>query len=602
MPQQSSNLRYESIVQYALDHAVLQRHKQAINYCRDTNLRERVSLVLLYAGAKVFESGFGLWPYISKSRTSFAGRRIIAFPVARIPMPGVRFSIQCCYLVMRGMPMAMNTNAEGEITLSNEAKRINRHLRYPCVSPRMAWQLSAYARFQSAISNWRPTADLGRKYICRLFLLFVSLYPFAANAQHTIFPLRISENHRYLEDATGRPFLITGDSAWSLIGDLSREDADKYLADRQHRGFNTLIVGLIEHRFSRNAPRNFYKRAPFEENAAFSQPNDAYFDDADWILQQARDRGFLVLLTPAYMGVNGGAEGWYQEMQAAGPDVLKSYGRYLGKRYQKYNNIIWVQGGDFDPPDRTLANALAEGIAETDPGAFQTIHARLDTDVALNWKATSWLTLDTIYTYGDVAAKSLLRYITGPVTPFFLIESIYEGEHNASEQNIRANAYGAILSGACGQIFGNNPIWHFGGPGVFEQPKTWQESLASRGAQSMTYLKAFFDKIAWWTLEPEQGKLLVAPNPLLPGEAIGSLSVDGTLAVIYLSDRRSVALNMASLSPSAQQAHWFDPSSGKFSEAVPKNTDKAGITEFQVPQERNSAGFSDWLLMVTNRN
>jgi hypothetical protein len=461
---------------------------------------------------------------------------------------------------------------------------------------------SAYELLQSAISNWRPTADLSRKYIYRLLLLFVSLYPFAANAQHTIFPLRISENHRYLEDATGRPFLITGDSAWSLIGDLSREDADKYLADRQRRGFNTLIIGLIEHRFSRNAPRNFYKRAPFEENAAFSKPNDAYFDDADWILQQARDRGFLVLLTPAYMGVNGGAEGWYQEMQAAGPDVLKSYGRYLGERYKKYNNVIWVQGGDFDPPDRTLANALAEGIAETDPDAFQTIHARLDTDVALNWKAASWLNLDTIYTYGDVAAKSLLRYITGPVTPFFLIESIYEEEHNATEQNIRANAYGAILSGACGQIFGNNPIWHFGGPGVFEQPKTWQESLASRGTQSMTHLKAFFDKIAWWTLGPEQGKLLVAPNPLLPGEAIGSLSVDGTLAVIYLSDRRSVALNMASLSPSAQQAHWFDPSSGKFSEAVPKNTDKAGITEFQIPQERNSAGFSDWLLMVTNRN
>jgi Protein of unknown function (DUF4038)/Putative collagen-binding domain of a collagenase len=430
----------------------------------------------------------------------------------------------------------------------------------------------------------------------------VSLYPFAANAQQTIFPLRISENHRYLEDATGRPFLITGDSAWSLISDLSREDADKYLADRQRRGFNTLIVELIEHRFSRNAPRNFYERAPFEANAAFSKPNDAYFDDADWVLQQARDRGFLVLLTPAYMGVNGGGEGWYQEMQAAGPDVLKSYGRYLGKRYQKYNNIIWVQGGDFDPPDRTLANALAEGIVETDPGAFQTIHARLDTDVALNWKATSWLNLDTIYTYGDVAAKSLLRYITGPVTPFFLIESIYEGEHNATEQSIRATAYGAILSGACGQIFGNNPIWHFGGPGLFEQPKTWQESLASRGTQSITHLKAFFDKVAWWTLEPEQGKLLVAPNPPLPGKAIGSLSADGTLAVIYLSDRSSVVLNMVSLSPSAQQARWFDPSSGKFSEAVSKSTDKAGIIEFQAPQGRNSAGFSDWLLVVTNRN
>src|SRR5262249_11542249 len=134
--------------------------------------------------------------------------------------------------------------------------------------------------------------------------------------QAAAFPLRISQDHRYLEDASGQPFLITGDAAWSLIGDLSREDADKYLADRQSRGFNTILVSLIEHQFSRNAPRNYYKHAPFAENGNFSKPNEAYFADADWILKRARDRGFLVLLAPAYLGVNGDDQGWYKPMQA----------------------------------------------------------------------------------------------------------------------------------------------------------------------------------------------------------------------------------------------------------------------------------------------
>ena len=164
--------------------------------------------------------------------------------------------------------------------------------------------------------------DLIGKCFRWLFLTSAMLCSFAANAQQTVFPLRISENHRYLEDASGRPFLLTGDTAWSLIGDLSREDADKYLADRQSRGFNTILVSLIEHRFSRNAPRNFYEHAPFSVGGNFTKPDEAYFGDADWILERARERGFLVLLTPAYLGTNGGDEGWYQEMQAAGPEAL----------------------------------------------------------------------------------------------------------------------------------------------------------------------------------------------------------------------------------------------------------------------------------------
>lgn len=433
-------------------------------------------------------------------------------------------------------------------------------------------------------------------------LAFMILYPLSAGAQQTAFPLRFAENYRYLEDAKGEPFLITGDTAWSLIGDLSREDADKYLTDRQRRGFNTILVSLIEHRFSRNAPRNFYKHAPFEANAAFSRPNEAYFDDADWILQRARERGFLVLLTPAYMGVNGGDEGWFQEMLAAGPEVLKTYGRYLGERYGKYDNIIWVQGGDFDPPDRVLANAVAEGIAETDPDSFQTFHASRDTDVALNWKDAPWLNLDTLYTYGDVASAALKRYLTGPISPFFLIEGVYEGEQGATEQTIRGIAYGAILSGACGQIFGNNPIWHFYGPGVREQSMSWPDALSSRGTQSIMHLKAFFDAIAWWKLEPEQGKLLVAQDPLLPGYAIGSRSADGTLAVVYLSGRSRVFLNTALLSSSAKHVRWFDPASGKYAEAVQTKIAGADTIMFELPRKQNSAGYADWLLVLADRD
>ena len=45
-------------------------------------------------------------------------------------------------------------------------------------------------------------------------------------AVRATFPLRVSANHRYLVDASGRPFPILGDSPQALIGDLDASDAE----------------------------------------------------------------------------------------------------------------------------------------------------------------------------------------------------------------------------------------------------------------------------------------------------------------------------------------------------------------------------------------
>ena len=138
------------------------------------------------------------------------------------------------------------------------------------------------------------------------------------------FPLSVSADHRHLQDAQGKPFFITGDAAWSLIAQLSREDADKYLQARRAQGFNTVLVNLIEHKFASKAPANIYGDAPFAGDD-FTQPNEAYFKHADWVLQRACKLGFLVVMTPSYAGYQGGEEGWYQEMINNGTDKLSAY-------------------------------------------------------------------------------------------------------------------------------------------------------------------------------------------------------------------------------------------------------------------------------------
>src|SRR5690349_2333716 len=60
-----------------------------------------------------------------------------------------------------------------------------------------------------------------------------------------VYPLRVSNNGRYVVDRRGAPFMIVGDAPQSLIGNLSVKDAAAYIADRKAAGFDALWVNLL---------------------------------------------------------------------------------------------------------------------------------------------------------------------------------------------------------------------------------------------------------------------------------------------------------------------------------------------------------------------
>ena len=431
--------------------------------------------------------------------------------------------------------------------------------------------------------------------LCLLFVLLPGGVAFAAG--ETRFPLRIAADGTYLEDAAGKPFLITGDTAWSLIADLPRKDVDFYIADRKARGFNTILVSLIEHQFARNAPNNAEDIPPFLEPGDFAHPNEAYFAAAEHALDAALKAGMLVLLAPAYVGANGGPQGWYAEMAAAGPEALRVYGRYIGKRYARYPNIVWVQGGDYDPPDRGLVEALAAGIEEGAPGAMQTVHGNRDTVTSTYWPDARWLALDTVYTYEDTAAAVLARYRSGPRRPFFLIESRYEHEHGVEASEVRKIAYGALLSGASGQIYGNNPVWHFAGPTLFDAKMDWREALASDGARSIAHLSEFFTRFDWWKLRPDTGRFVRRVDGPSSVAALSAVAGDGSFAVIYLYDAATIDLDFAMLSGPIGKIEWYDPATGAQIASKPAQRE-ARLPRLEVPAVSNASGATDWLLIV----
>lgn len=414
------------------------------------------------------------------------------------------------------------------------------------------------------------------------------------------FPLRVAEEQRHLEDAAGRPFLVHGDTAWSLIADLTRENAELYLEDRHARGFNTLLVSLLEHKFARNAPANGRGDLPFRISGDYATPNQAYFDHAKWVLQRACELGFAVLLTPSYVGNGGGSEGWYQEMVASGADKMMEYGRFVGEQLGELDNIIWVHGGDYNPPDKDLIRALVRGIRETDPGALHTAHGSPGWAALDYWRDEPWLMVNNVYTYEPVHAAAIDQYRAPEAMPFFLMESAYENEHGADDHRVRVQAYQALLFGASGHVYGNNPIWHFDGPGIYEPPGSWKEELDSRGARSMTVLYDVLSETKWWLLEPDLDfDLLVGGVGSYEARAVAGRAKDGSFALVYVPTSRVITLDLAPLAGAFVSARWYDPSSGEV-RAVEGSPFAGGSRQTLVPIPSNRSGHSDWLLKLTS--
>jgi hypothetical protein len=403
-----------------------------------------------------------------------------------------------------------------------------------------------------------------------------------------IFPVAVNGNQRLLQAADGHPFLLLGDAAWSLIAELDREEATAYLDDRAKRGFNAILVNLVEHQFSSHPPANAFGDLPFPQQP-FAALGKNYFDHAAWVIDQALKRNMLVFVVPAYLGVNGGDQGWYTQAAAAGPDTMRAYGEAVARRFQQYPNIVWVLGGDFDAPDKTLVSHLAEGIAAISPGALQTVHGSRDTPGFEMWGGAQWFSMDAVYTYGDVHNQVLERSSRSRL-PVILLEGAYEYERDTTARTIRRNAYGAMLGGAAGQFFGNNPVWHFSGPGVFPSDQRWRDALDSPGAQSMTVLKAVLEQIEWFKLQPDRDRLIT--------------DVEGSYAAAW-PDHRLIAIYgdagqfqvKTDAMKGAASALWVDPASGRLIAAKSPQL-RQGRQIYQTPPDRHNVPDSDWLLLI----
>jgi hypothetical protein len=376
--------------------------------------------------------------------------------------------------------------------------------------------------------------------------------------RNAAFPLEVSANGRYLVDQQGVPFLVQGDTPWSLTHNLTFSEAVTYLDDRRARGFNSLIISAPDAYGpdgSHQYPPDRSGNDPFLEND-LAKPDEAYWAHVDRVLEKSEQSGFLVLFFPAYLGCC--EDGYLQLLRDNGVAKARAYGRWLGARYRERTNLIWVHGGDRVPDDAIEeVRAVRDGIGEEDPGKLHTVHWAPETDPWIPF-GEDWIDLYTAYTYGPVAARVAMLRDHPPVKPVILIETHYEDDFGKkAAADVRKYPYRAVFSGAAGHFFGNRPLWFCG--------VDWRKALNSPGSHYLTVAMGFFRSRSWNRLEPDSACQLIpdSSGSRLTDQGIqAAISETGEYAVAYLPEGEPVTVNLTALPADRLQLWWFDPRSG----------------------------------------
>ncbi len=449
--------------------------------------------------------------------------------------------------------------------------------------------------------------------------------PRTPGAGSPIYPLKVSANGRYLVDQNNVPFLITGDNPHALIGMGTIEDAESYFADRQAHGFNAMWMNLLvaspayyDSRDDGSTPdgiRPFTGYISGDADSAhydLTKPNEKYFRRVDEMLSAAATHGLAVFLDPidTCCVASPTRAQWLRALLNNGLAGAKAYGEYVGNRYKRFNNIVWLFGDDFNTwrtaGDDEVVQAVAKAIKSADPDALQTVELNVFSSSSLDDQ--TWapiISLNSTYTYSPTYIQMLHSYNQMPVIPTYLVEGHYDLEKVGDPTDygtpwvLRRQSYWTMLSGGTGQLYGNAYTWPFI-PG-------WKFYIDTVAVEQLMIWKNFFSSLPWQNLIPDQDHTAVTAGLGAYGSlqtrvsksdfCTASRTLDGSLIIAYMPTARTITVNMASLK-APLNAKWFDPTSGAYQTVAGGPFANVGTRQF-TPPRFNHDGDSDWVLLLT---
>jgi len=431
--------------------------------------------------------------------------------------------------------------------------------------------------------------------------------------------LTISSNKRYFATGHDDPFFWLGDTGWLLFARLTREEADRYLDDRQHKGFNVIQVMVLHTLGAANAygdsaliNKDASRPLVTEGNNPADSAQYDYWDHVDYIVDAARQRGLYMALVPV----------WGSNVKAGNVNTRQgqALAEFLAHRYHDRSNIVWLNGGDIKGTDSLQVwNAIGSTLRKEDTNHLITFHPRGRTQSSTWFHNESWLDFNMFQSghrrYDQDTSKSELRYgednwryvnvdyAKTPAKPTFdgepSYESIPQGLHDSTEVRwdaaaVRRYGYWSVFAGGCGYTYGNNAVMQMHSPkdkkGAYGVTDYWYDAMNAPGAGQMVYLKdlmlskPYFERVPDTTLVSDQGTRY----------AYVAATRGKNYALLYTYNGRNFSVAMGKIEGSKVKATWYSPRDGRSTEAG--TMDNTGVTTFDPPGE--PADGNDWVLIL----
>jgi hypothetical protein len=430
-----------------------------------------------------------------------------------------------------------------------------------------------------------------------IILTFVLLAP----ARPDLPSLRVSPDKHFLATAEGAPFFWLGDTGWLLLSRLNREQTDRYLEDRQKKGFNVIQVMLVHGLTDTDA----YGDSALQ-NRDLATPAENYWRHLDYVVGKAAERGIYLALVPVWGGVVKAAK--------ITPAQARSYAVFLARRFKGRSNIIWMNGGDIKGSDyEAVWNTIGSTLKAEDPGHLVTFHPRGRASSSFWFEQQPWLDFNSVQSghrtyaqdtahddprYGEDNWRYIIAdYRKAPARPVLDAEPSYEqiphGLHDTSQprwtaDDVRRYAYWSVFAGACGFTYGDNSVMQMLRPtdkgSAYGARAPWFEAINDPGAAQMVHLKKLMLSRPYFQRVPDQS--LIADQGTRYDYVLATRGRD--YALFYTYTGRSFRINPFGDHP---KASWYNPRSGE-------TTPAGNVTSlnFDPPGEPHPG--NDWVLIL----
>lgn len=411
----------------------------------------------------------------------------------------------------------------------------------------------------------------------------------------------VSENKRFLCLADKTPFFWLADTAWELFHALSREEAEHYLKTKSSQGYNVVQAVALAEMDGLGTP-NAYGRFPLKKDihgrydpCAWDLDGEYnYWDHVEAVIRIAETYNIYIAFV-----VTWGDK--YNKAHGVGPEIFNGenaehYAQLLAARFGKYDNLIWVLGGDrFLNEDRhfQVNNAFAKGLRQTgERGHLITLHPPGAKSSSYHYPDAPWMAfhmLQSGHHAHNIPNYEMIAhdYLLEPVRPVLDGEPRYEDHpvnFNAEngyfdEADVRQAAYWAVFAGGCGHTYGHHSVWRMNREFTPYFPLTWEQAITRPGTVQMKYLKDLILSLDYYSRVPDQS--LVSEN--FPGANYVAATRGKDYALFYAPNGVDIRVVMGKIPGDKVLARWYNPRTGRYEAAG--EYENTGVAVFS-PRER----------------